>query len=231
MGFYLYGLGEPGHPPPPDDLAGIDGAPVRSRAVAGLLGWVSELESAPSASLDRIREHNRVVERACDERTVLPLRFGQWFPDAAALDESVRDRLDDLRRGLARVEGAMEMGVRVVDPAHTVEDAPPDRSTGRAYLEALARREGAAKEARARGETVAREMAASLDGLVRDVRVRPLGSASGLVAVAYLVARHDIGSYQAAVGDFAARHKRLGFLFSGPWPPYGFADEGRNDSA
>lgn len=232
MGCYLYCLGTAEHPrPEPADLTGIDGAPVHARDVAGLVGWVSELDTAPSPSLDRVREHNRVVERACDVRTALPLRFGQWFADEAALEESLVDRLDALRAGLARVADALEMGVRVIDPAHVGEDTPPDRSTGRAYLEALARREGAAKEARTRGEALARALTEALDGLVRATRIRPLGGAEGLVAVAYLVGRHDIGSYRAAADHFAARHERVRFLFSGPWPPYGFAEDERDDSA
>lgn len=230
MGLYLYCVGAPGHPAP-EGVTGIDGAPTSARDVAGLVAWVSELDAAPSPSLERIRAHNGVVERACDTRTALPVRFGQWFADEAGLAASVRERLSDLTRGLERVAGALEMGVRVLDPAHAGEDAPPDRSTGRAYLEALARREDVAKEARARGAAVARSLADRLSGLVRDMRVRPLGSAAGLVAVAYLVERHDIGNYEAAVGDFAARHEDLRFLFSGPWPPYGFADDERDDSA
>lgn len=222
-GLYLYCVGAPGHPAP-EGVSGIDGAPTAARETAGLSAWVSELKAAPTPTLERIREHNRVVERACDERTALPLRFGQWFADAAALEASVRDRLDDLRRGLEKVAGALEMGVRIIDPAQARAAEPPDRSTGRAYLEALARREGAAKEARDRGDAVARSLTERLIGLVRDARVRPLGSGAGLAAVAYLVPRHDIGSYESAVHDFAARHEDLRFLFSGPWPPYGFAD-------
>lgn len=229
-GLYLYCVGAPGHLAP-EAVTGIDGAPIATREVAGLTAWLSELEAAPTPSLERIRQHNRVVERACDERTALPLRFGQWFADDHALETSVRDRLDHLRRGLERVAGAMEMGARILDPEHARDDEPPDRSTGRAYLEAIARREGSAKAARDRGEAIARSLTERLNGLVRDARVRPLGSAAGLVAVAYLVGRHDIGNYEAAVRDFAARHADLRFLFSGPWPPYGFADDERDGSA
>lgn len=227
MGLYLYCLGAPGHPAP-DDVSGIGGAAPTSREVAGLTAWVSEMAAAPSPTLERVREHNRVVERACAERTALPLRFGQWFEDGAALEASVHDRLDTLRRGLERVDSAMEMGVRVLDPGHAPEAAPPDRSTGRAYLEALARREGTAREARERGRAIAATLTEHLGGLVREVRIRPLGSAEGLVAVAYLVGRHDIGNYRVAAEDFAARHERLRFLFTGPWPPYGFADDERD---
>lgn len=226
MGLYLYCLGAHDHPEP-RDTAGLEGAPVAPLRAADLLAWVSELSAAPAASLARIREHNHVVERACAERTALPVRFGQWFPDAAALGQELDARRAALAERLAAVDGALEMGVRVIDPARSAE--LPDRSSGRAYLEALAQRESAARAERERGAAIARELAAWIGPLVRDTRVRLLGTAAGLVAVAHLVDRHDIGGYAARAREFAPRHGDLRFLFSGPWPPYGFADDERED--
>lgn len=222
MGLYLYCIGAADHPPP-GAVAGIDGAAVSAAAVEGFSAWVSPLDAAPAPSLDRVREHNRVVERACAERTVLPLRFGQWFPDADALDASLHPRRVRLAADLERVAGAMEMGVRVMDPAH--DDAPPDRSTGRAYLEALARRDARIAAAQERGARIAAEIRDWLGALVRDERVRPLGASVGLVAVAHLVDRHDIGGYNARLKELPGRYEDLRFHFSGPWPPYGFADD------
>lgn len=223
-GLYLYCITDPDHPPP-RGVGGISGAPVQPLDVDGLGAWVSAMAAPPAPSLDRVREHNQVVEAACAERTALPLRFGQWFEDRRGLESRLHERRAALRAGLARVAGALEMGVRVMDPTFRAE--PPDRSTGRAYLEALARREQEAEVARARGAAIAAELREWLGARVRDERVRPLGTAAGLVAVAHLVGRHDIGSYEARAREFPPRHEELRFLFSGPWPPYGFADDER----
>ncbi|HUG39359.1 MAG TPA: GvpL/GvpF family gas vesicle protein [Longimicrobiales bacterium] len=227
-GFYLYCIGGADHPAP-GDVTGIGGAPVQALALDGLVGWVSPMEAAPGASLQRVREHNDVVERACAERTALPLRFGQWFPGERALGAEIHDRRAALEDGLRRVDGAMEMGVRILDPEQ--RDDPPDRSTGRAYLETLARRDARMAAAAGRGRTVAAELREWLGPLVRDERVRPLGTSAGLAAAAHLVDRHDIGTYTSRVRSFAARRGELRFLFSGPWPPYGFADDQRQESA
>ena len=223
MGTYLYCLGTTGHPGP-EGIAGIDDTPVASLALEGLSVWVSAAATAPAPTLDNVRRHNDVVERACATRTALPLRFGQWFPDTAALEAELRARGEALAAALERVAGAMEMGVRVFDrDAPSAE--PADRSSGKAYLEALALRGARTSAARERGRALAAEMAADLGDLVREEKVRPLGTAAGLVSIAHLVDRHDIGGYNARVRRFPERHGDLRFHFSGPWPPYGFADD------
>lgn len=227
MGLYLYCLGASGHPDP-GVVRGVEERAVSALETGGLVAWVSELEAAPKPSLEQVRRHNEVVERACAGETALPVRFGQWFPDRSALDALVLERRDTLAGAIRRVAGAMEMGLRVLDTAAPA--GPPDRSTGRAYLESLALREAATRAARERGEAVAEEVRRWLGELVRDQRVRPLGTAEGLVAIAHLVDRHDIGNYTARVRELSERRADLRFLTSGPWPPYGFANDERTGS-
>lgn len=220
MGLYLYCLGEPDHPRP-EDVVGLEGAAVRDVEAGGFSAWVSELERMPAPSLDRIRVHNAVVEAAAGVATPLPLRFGQWFETADDLDASLRDRGEALHAALARVSGALELGVRVLDPAHAPDEL--DRASGTAYLEALARRSRVEEEGRRRGEEVAAELKEWLGPLVRDERVRSLGAGS-LVSIAHLVDRHEIGKYRLHMDQFPPRHPELRFVLSGPWPPYGFAE-------
>lgn len=104
MGVYLYCMAAPDHAGP-QDVAGIGGAAVISRAMEGFSLWVSELDSAPTASLDRIREHNAVIERACESETVVPVRFGQWFQDERRLAEELAGRTEALTGALRRIRG------------------------------------------------------------------------------------------------------------------------------
>lgn len=222
-GFYLYCVGGPDHPEP-GDVAGIDGTPVRSLDTSGLRAWVSPLAAAPAASLDRVRAHNAVVEASARVRTPLPMRFGQWFASQSELAEVLTDRRPKLERGLERVRDALEFGVRVADPLGT-ELTPPDRSSGRSYMEGLARREEEAERSRRRGAEVAAEMRMFLGPAIRDQAVRPGGSGA-LVAIAHLVERHDTGTYRTRLRTFSLGRPDLRFVFSGPWPPYGFTDDG-----
>lgn len=222
MGIYVYCLAGVGHPEP-GPITGLDGAPVTATEAAGFVAWVSALPEAPDPSLDSIRVHNSVVEAAAETATPLPLRFGQWFGTEAALEASLEDRRTELVAGLERVRGAQEFGVRVLDPDRVAER--PDRTSGRAYLESLARREQDSDAAGRRGLELARAMREWLGPRIREQRARPLGSAGGLVAIAHLVDRHDTRSYDVRIREFPARYSALRFLFSGPWPPYGFVTD------
>lgn len=226
MGVYLYCIAAPDHPEP-EGVKGINGARVMSHVAEGFALWVSELTAAPAASLDGIRDHNAVVERACEAETVVPVRFGQWFEDHGRLDEELRRRRAELEGALRRVQGAVEMGVRVTDTA-TGGD-PPDRSSGRAYLEALANREQRNRQARERALALAETLRQWVNGRIRDQRARPLDPAVGILSVAHLVDRHDIGSYHERVRAFPSTRPDLRFQFSGPWPPYGFVDDGQTE--
>jgi hypothetical protein len=219
-GIYVYCVGPSSHPEP-GPLRGIDGAPVRAERSAGLVAWVSDLTRPPTPSLEGVRAHNAVVEAATETVTPLPFRFGQWFESTDALDRSLAERQDPLQRALQRVDRALEFGVRVLDPAHHA--SPPDRTTGRAYLEALALRARQDEADGARGLDVAAALRARLGPLVRDERVEP-GGAGTLAAIAHLVARHDTGKYRDTIMEYAKERPELRFLVTGPWPPYGFVE-------
>lgn len=222
MGLYLYCVVDTTHPGP-GGVKGIDGRSVRALDVAGLRTWVSSLPAPPSASLDRVREHNSVVEAAMEHATPLPMRFGQFFESESEMRDVLEERRDRLERSLDRVRDAAELGVRVLAPEREAPEVP-DRTTGRAYLEGLARREETLDRSRRRGAQVAAELHAFLGPLVRAQAVRP-GGDSGLVAISHLVARHDTGAYREQVHTFTDRYPELRFVVSGPWPPYGFADD------
>lgn len=234
MGVYLYCVGEADHPEPRDTV-GIEGSAVWALDTGGLRAWVSTLPAAPSASLDRVRSHNAVVEASSEERTALPMRFGQWFASEVELHEVIAARRQRLESSLERVRDALEFGVRVLEPDRPDPDpsdpaagsAPPpaDRSSGKAYLESLAQREEGMEKTRVRGAKIAAELRRFLGPLVREHHVRP-GGGEGIVAISHLVARHDTGAYSGRVHTFTERRSDLRFVTSGPWPPYGFADDG-----
>jgi hypothetical protein len=220
MGLYAYAIGRPSYPAP-DAVVGIGGSPVEAAPLEGFSVWLSRLPAAPGPSLDRVRAHNAVVEAACAKETPLPLRFGQWFESADALARSLAERREVLDGGLHRVAGALEYGVRIVDP--TFEEEPPERSTGKAYLESLARRARMGQSALSRGRDAAAALQSWLGPLAREARVSSAGG-STLAVVALLVARHDTRSYGERIKRFPPRRPELEFVFTGPWPPYGFVE-------
>jgi hypothetical protein len=152
VGVYAYCLGQPGHPEPPAIL-GVRDASVVAETAAGFTVWLSQLDRMPAADLEGVRRHNEVVEAAARAETPLPFRFGQWFATRQDLEKSLLERREQLTRQLLHVQGALEHGVRVLDPAH--HDTAADRSSGTAYLEALARRSRQDEVDAERGRAVA----------------------------------------------------------------------------
>jgi hypothetical protein len=220
MGIYAYCLGTDSQPEPPP-MQGVEGAVVGCERVAGFAVWVSDIPRAPTPSLEAVRAHNAVVEVASEAATPLPFRFGQWFDGRDALVRSLEERRERLGQSLRRVAGALEYGVRVIDPQH--QPAPPDRTSGTAYLEALATRARQDEADRARGRDVAAALRARLGPLIRDERVRLVGAGT-LASIAHLVARHDTGEYDRTIRTFPSERPELRFVFTGPWPPYGFVE-------
>ncbi|MGH7482448.1 MAG: GvpL/GvpF family gas vesicle protein [Longimicrobiales bacterium] len=225
-GVYLYCV--VGEEADPSDVTGIGGGRVRALPLSGIRVWASALERAPHPHVQRMREHNAVVTAALDAGdTPVPLRFGQWFSDERQALDALRPRLDALRASLARVRDSVEYGIRVIDPAATTPvtvAAPPEAPapSGRAYIERAAARIAARDRARRSADEVATALDQLVGPLVRERKVEPLRSRSGVATIAHLVARADETDYLERVRAIRGRLPEYRFLFTGPWPPYSF---------
>lgn len=221
---HLYCVGRADAPRPEGEPVGIGGAPTRTIEVDGLVAWVSE--GGESATVEALREHERVVREILRHATPVPFRFGT----RVASDEDVRTLLSErgaeLRELLERVEGAVEMTLRVTEPGR--EEAPPagpggvEGEGGRAYLE----RRRAALERRREEEDRVMEILHGADRAVgewtidRRFDVRPRGESLG--SVAHLVHADSVRSYLDRVRDLQQQSPELRFVASGPWAPYSF---------
>ena len=129
-------------------------------------------------------------------RSVLPVRFGERFPDEEALRRAVEPRVAELEQRLDELAGCVEIGVRV---------APPEEraavETGTDYMRAAGRREA--------------------DMHALDRRLRPRARKS--TDARYLVARSEVAGFAAEVERYAREHPELAVVCTGPWAPYTFA--------
>lgn len=228
---------------PPDELAGVAGAPVRVDDVDGLHAWYSEPESLPDMSADAVARHHRVVEAAWDTAiSCVPARYGQSFRDADALRAELRARIHDLLRSLAALEETAEMGLRVFPTTGSAADeaaglvggddaAEPTTESGtasgtgpgRAYLERLL---GADRTRRARAERsriLADDVVGPLAQFVLASKRDTDGSETGGVALAHLVPRGSIQEYRDTIAGVVRERDDVRIVVEGPWPPYSFA--------
>lgn len=221
MGVHVYCVVPAGLEPPPE-LRGVGGATVRRVDADTISLWVSEYARAPSADLDAVRAHNDVVAAAMDRQvTPVPIRFGQWFDDAA--DAAERTAADSERwcSLLDRFAGRAEYGVRVTArdvPARDMHTSRPD--TGTAYMAQLARHAAGSAHMQREAERLARAIAEQAG--VIDIRVTDAGEDAA--SIAHLLAWNDVAAYHSIVEAVGDAESSLQMLCTGPWPPYSFVE-------
>ena len=207
---------------PPHGLVGLHDAAVTTLHVAGLSVWVSEAEARPAPEIDAVSRHHDVVSAAMDE-AVVPFRFGAWVSGPGVLEERVAHAREELESALHKVEGRVELGVRIVE-AGAGEPRPenPTPATGREYLRALSAHGAERAARRRRQDEIAAGAADRLADVATDQRLTYL-DAPDLVALAHLVSRRDEAYYRTAMETFA-EDLAPGYRVhvTGPWPPYSF---------
>jgi hypothetical protein len=157
-----------------------------------------------------------------------------------------------LREALARVEGCVEMGVKIMrgaderanedeedasssstSPSSSSTNQPPSSSPeiehavgrGTAFLLAKRREILGGEQTRARAAEVAALLDARVGDVVRESRVALLPSRGLLVRAAHLVERGRLEEYRGRVRALEAECPgALSFLVSGAWPPYSFSE-------
>jgi hypothetical protein len=198
-------------------VAGLADAPLRRLRVEGLDVVVSDAPPSQEQSEGAVLRHALVVEELMPRSAaVLPGRLGQDFADADALARAVEADAEQLRSGLRRVRGCVELGLRVLRP----ETAPAaERPLGGAeYMRARLAEESEL-------ERLAVETHEPLARLARAAVRRPRAAPDVLLESAYLVPVGRVEAFRSELTQVESAHPELAFVCTGPWPPYSFASE------
>lgn len=215
---------------PPDDLLGIDRSPVRAVDLGGLGAWVSDLATTPVvASPTRAQSHDRVVRAALESETPLPARFGQVVPTEAELRTLLSERREALESALKRVDGAIEMTVRMLVPASTSDSAAhavgeTGKGRGHEYLERVAALQRQERNVLAKAGIVRDRVSSAVGRLVRAESFSGAVAGSSLATVSHLVPRENIDAYRNALLALRSEDPALAIMVSGPWAPYSFSE-------
>ncbi|MEU1127114.1 GvpL/GvpF family gas vesicle protein [Streptomyces sp. NPDC005899] len=252
---YVYAVGRAGTPL---DTAltghpGLEEGALRTVPGDGLVAVVS---SVPSESFDSAgiasrmedlgllevmaRTHHAVVESASAHTTVLPMRLATVYADDARVRTMLDERGPEFDALLSRLEGHVELGVKVyADPrqaataAATVgggQDSGRAASPGRAYLQQRrAQRQNHRDAYRAAGAVAAAIPARVADIARAHMSHRPqqgeLARAAGenIANEAYLVHASQEAEFRAALEGLADGVPGVEVEVTGPWAPYSFA--------
>ena len=198
-------------------VGGLGGEPLERRQIDGLEVVVSHVASElPSVSEEAVLKHAEVVEELlARSRAVLPAQLGRAFADEADLVTAIRTKAVELERGLTRVRGCAEFGLRVL--RGEALDFAEQHESGRDYMrfrlaETMQR------------DRIAEEFHGPLARLSR-TSARFGGASADLLAATYLVPDENIANFRDEVARLEAAHPKLGVVCTGPWPPYTFAGQ------
>lgn len=233
-------------------LTGLGGGVLRTVSDGRLAALVSSVPAdefgeegmkAQMEDLERLemmaRSHHTVVEAACGRTTVLPMRLATVYLDDTRVVAMLQERAQDFGELLARLEGQVEMGVKVyADPraaAVTTRPVPAtaDRqeSPGRAYLRQRREQRRGHQDAYRAAGSVAAQVPGRVGALVRArVAHRPQqgqlasGAGENIANEAYLVPVEHVEEFRAALNGLTTDGvSGVRVEVTGPWAPYSFA--------
>ena len=223
-------------------VKGIDGRPLAVVKSNGSLGaLVSDVPEGPlEAGRDELLTHSRVLEKALEQGTVLPMRFGVIMPD----ESTVRDQLleahrPELEEQLDQMEDKVELNLKgLYDEASVLREVLAENPEAAQLRELVqSKPEDAAYFDRIRlGELIAEALTAKreadeqwiLDRLApHAVAVEPgnLVHEHMMVNASFLVERKRLPKFDEALEKIAAeQHPRISFKLTGPLPPHSFVE-------
>ena len=204
---------------------GISGAAVRSLQIDDLAVLVSDFNADTVAvTKENALDHAAVVRSVLDRTTPLPFRFGTLVTEEQ-LRSYISARKPALQTRFEHVRGCVEMSVKIIREISTDNETPRDDITsGTSFLEekrlALLGSEQRATEA----TEISAWLHEQVNGLIRDEQATVRPSEKLVLAAAHLVERDKIPQYKERLAAARKNRPELHFLFSGPWPPYSFAN-------
>ena len=204
------------HPAVLPDARGIDDAPLRATGAAdGIDAVVSETAVDPAAPAEAaILAHAQVVEAvAAANESVLPARFAGGLADEDELRRRLDARRDRILEALDRVEGCVEVGLRVLPESRKDELSA---ATGGEYMRRRL-------DEVVRAETLARRLHEALAAVARESTCNVLARRDVVLTGAYLVPRDELESFQATLQEAGRTLEGVTLVTTGPWPPYSFA--------
>ena len=199
------------------------------------------VSDVPMDVLDPTREnvlaHQRVNETVMRDRTALPMSFGTVFKTAGDIVELLRSAHGAFSEALRRMEDKFELGLKVIWDRDLVlreieaEDeglrrlkAEIESARGSTYFARVQYGRAVDSALQRRSERYVAEIFESLRDVSVASRSNKLIGDRMILNAAFLVSRDQEQAFDQRVKEIGARHDKLAFRYTGPWPPYNFVN-------
>jgi hypothetical protein len=234
-------------------ITGVSGAPVHlvpdaASALAAVASPVPEddfHEAALRRHLEDLgwlealaRAHHGVIETLAARTTVLPLRLATVYLDDERVRATLHDRQELFLDRLERLDGHVELGVKLYVDTDVASDIPPPAATspqpalspGRSYLRRRRAEQDtrndtyrAAEQAAARIETTARTHAVERARHRIQEGELATGPGTNISNDAYLVPAGHADAFRTEAAHSTDGLTGVRVDITGPWAPYSFA--------
>jgi hypothetical protein len=220
--------------------AGIGGADVVAINQGQLSAVVSDV-FCPKVRPERrhLTAHRDVLARLMADTSLLPIAFGTIADNTPAIRKALAHHQQDLLAQLCRVEGKVEMGLRVVWDVPNIFEyfinthpklrAARDRFFGgerepthEEKIEIGRMFDGLLQDER---EACAQSVEEVISPFCAEVKCCPCRTEREVANIACLVQREERAEFETHVLAAASLFdSNYAFDYSGPWPPYNFVD-------
>ncbi len=224
---------------------GLDGEPLEFCADSSLAIAYSRVLNPPeSPKVQDLLSHARVVDRLFQHGTVIPLRYGCWFPSPQQLAQVLRRNQAALHDCLDQIGDCVEMGIRVlpaasgwrvmplvVDLPQTAPSPEPIRgqtvtetstNPGANYLRGRKSQLESKDQQQQARDHVQQRLEHAFAGLFRQSLSEQQATKKGASwSVCFLVPRADRPRFRDIFQQLEQEWPDR-ILLTGPWPPYNF---------
>ncbi|HEV8717976.1 MAG TPA: GvpL/GvpF family gas vesicle protein [Candidatus Binatia bacterium] len=208
---------------------GLNGQRVSVVSAAGIGAVVSEgIPATVSPEVENVLVHQEVVSRALElSRSIIPCRFGVWVADETGVMTLLSKNASRLEAHFARLEGKIEIEIKALLSGQQGKRKVPAKglTVGEKYLLAKREKYYGTESLSAQGQGLCQKLNESTAPFWTAVKAEEISFRQKLIMrLVYLVERENLDCFTSAY-ERACQHAPQGkFLYTGPWPPYSFAD-------
>ncbi len=228
------------------DLEGLDQTRVHT-FTSDSLGIAAVVSDMPRSSSTirperlKLAAHHGVLQDLMADQPILPMPFGTVADSTEAIHRMLRYNCTAFEEQLARVEGRVEIGLRMSESGSEIAGFVIELRSGFASMRDHLVRGGYESE-RNRGEKtglvhhfenlraaddtlISTRIIEALDGICDEILERPIHHETEIVQVACLVRSDRLKALGHAIVNFASLLEGSGSIhIEGPRPPYHFVD-------
>lgn len=205
-------------------LTGVKGREISFVTGHGLCAAVSEMlveDGVPPVS--ELLVYSKVVEDLHHLQAVVPMRYGSFLNGIPMIRDALKERQCQYHSLLDKLEGQVEMGIRILLPEQVVESRQEKQTVnGQDYLFSRKTHYRMREETSHHHQRLLDRTLQAFSGLYGRQRTETATkNGSVILSLYFLVPGNKVSLFREAFRR-TAEDEEAKALISGPWPPYNF---------